>query len=84
MNSYVFLRLLVSKTLNAGVQNELSIGLIILTIIEMPVLILILTSILGRPRRSKITGLFLGYLFSMFFVFVTFIYLIGRFQAHFF
>lgn len=81
MNNLILLQLLASAS---AVRSEVSLGVIVLTIIEMPVLILILASILGRPRRFKVTSLFLGYLFSMFFVFVTFMYLIGTFQSFFF
>ncbi len=81
MNNLILLQFLANAR---AVQSEVSLGLIVLTIIEMPVLILILASILGRPRQSKVTGLFLGYLFSMFFVFVAFMYLIGVFQGFFF
>ena len=58
-------------------QDGLTMGLIILLVIEAPVVILILASFLGRPRRLKVTGLFLGWLFLMFGVFLGAIYFIG-------
>lgn len=60
-----------------GYSNEMSLGLIILTIVEMPVLILILASIFGRPKRMKVTGLFLGWLILMFAGFVAVVWIIG-------
>jgi len=58
-------------------QDGLTMGLIILLVIEAPVVILIVASFLGRPRRLKVTGLFLGWLFLMFGVFLGAIYFIG-------
>ncbi|MFQ6053605.1 MAG: hypothetical protein ACE5OO_05180 [Candidatus Bathyarchaeia archaeon] len=37
-------------------------GLIVITILELPVLILIISSIFGNPRRWKVTGIFISLL----------------------
>ncbi len=77
MDSAALIQLLSSAFQTATSQNGLSMGLIILAIIEMPVVILILASVIGRPRRLKVTGLFLGWLLLMFGIFVGAIYVLG-------
>ena len=84
MDSTALLRLFSSAVQSVASQNGLSMGLIILPIIEMPVLILILASVTGRPRRLKVTGLFLGWLFLMFAVFLGAIYVLGLILGLFF
>jgi hypothetical protein len=39
-------------------------------IIEAPVLILLLATILGKPRQPKITGVFLGFIAMMVIIFI--------------
>lgn len=65
-------------------QNGLTMGLIILLVIEAPVVILILASFLGQPRRLKVTGLFLGWLLLMFGAFLGAIYFLGLLLGFFF
>lgn len=77
MDSAYILLFISSAVRSVASNNENSMGLIILAIIEMPVLILILASVTGRPRRLKVTGLFLGWLFLMFAAFLSVIYVIG-------
>jgi hypothetical protein len=65
-------------------QNGLTMGLIILLVIEAPVVILILASFLGKPRRLKVTGLFLGWLLLMFGAFLGAVYFLGLVLGFFF
>jgi hypothetical protein len=46
------------------------LGLIVVGIIELPVLILFLAALLGKPRSMKITSLFVGWVLIMFGAFV--------------
>jgi len=46
------------------------LGLIVVGIIELPVLILFLAAMLGKPRSIKITSLFVGWLLLIFGAFV--------------
>ncbi len=77
MGSAALMQLLSSALQTVASQNGLSLGLIILAIIEMPVVILILASVAGHPRRLKVTGLFLGWLLLMFGIFIGAIYALG-------
>lgn len=77
INTALLQLLLSSIQTSVGYRNDTSLGLIILAIVEMPVLILILASIFGRPRRARVTGLFLGWVLAMFAVFVASIWIIG-------
>jgi hypothetical protein len=53
------------------------LGLIVVGIIELPVLILFLAALLGKPRSTKITSLFVGWLFLMFGAFVGAVYFLS-------
>lgn len=53
------------------------LGLIVVGIIELPVLILFLAALLGKPRSTKITSLFVGWVFLMFGAFVGAVYLLS-------
>jgi hypothetical protein len=77
MDNTALLRLFSGAVQSVASQNGLSMGLIILAIIEMPVVILILASVISRPRRLKVTGLFLGWLLLVFAIFVGAIYVIS-------
>lgn len=45
--------------------NPLSLGYIVIGFIATPVAVLLLASLLGKPRSTKITALFLGWLAMM-------------------
>jgi hypothetical protein len=53
------------------------LGLIVVGIIELPVLILFLAALLGKPRSTKITSLFVGWVFLMFGAFVGAVYFLS-------
>jgi hypothetical protein len=46
------------------------LGLIVVGIIELPVVVLFLAAFIGKPRSTKITSLFIGWVFVMFSFFV--------------
>jgi hypothetical protein len=52
----------------------MSLGQIVLIVIISPVVILLLATILGKPRSMKVTGLFLTWLALVFCVFVGAVY----------
>ena len=54
-----------------------NIGYIIVAIILSPVLILVVASLLGKPRKRSITVLFLGILSTMFVLFIVVTFLLG-------
>jgi len=53
------------------------LGLIVVGIIELPVVILFLAALLGKPRSTKITSLFVGWVFLMFGAFVGAVYFLS-------
>jgi hypothetical protein len=53
------------------------LGLIVVGIIELPVLILFLAALLGKPRSTKITSLFVGWVFLMFGAFIGAVYFLS-------
>lgn len=53
------------------------LGLIVVGIIELPVLILFLAALLGKPRSTKITSLFVGWVFLMFGAFIGTVYFLS-------
>ena len=55
-------------------QNGTPLGIIVLIIIESPVIVLLLAALLGRPRRTRVTQLFLGWLLLVFLVFIGAVY----------
>lgn len=79
MNNLVRLAMLLSSIVlqSAASSNRITMGLIILLVIESPVAILIAASLWGRRRRLKVTGLFLGWLLFMFGAFVGAVYVLG-------
>ena len=64
-------------------NGSLPLGLIVVGIIEAPVLILLLATLIGRPRQPKITGVFIGFVSIMVIVFIGAVfglsYLLGLF-----
>jgi hypothetical protein len=55
-------------------QSGTPLGVIVLIIIESPVIVLLLAALLGRPRRTRVTQLFLGWLLLIFLVFIGAVY----------
>jgi hypothetical protein len=64
-------------------NRTLPLGLIVVGIIEAPVLILLLATLIGKPRQPKITGVFIGFVSIMIIVFIGAVfglsYLLGLF-----
>ncbi|UCD44236.1 MAG: hypothetical protein JSV27_08855 [Candidatus Bathyarchaeota archaeon] len=65
-------------------QKGTPLGTVVLIVIESPVVILLLATLLGRPRRMKVTGLFLGWLVMVFLVFLGAIYALSFITGTFF
>ena len=55
-------------------RGQSNLGYIILGIIVSPVIVLLLMSVLGRPRKMSITVIFLGFLVFMLVGFITVTY----------
>jgi hypothetical protein len=55
-------------------QNGMPLGIVVLIIIESPVIVLLLAALLGHPRRTRVTQLFLGWLLLIFLVFIGAVY----------
>ena len=51
-------------------SGPLPLGYIVVGIIEMPVVILLLATFLGKPRQPKITSVFIGFIAMMVIVFI--------------
>ena len=64
-------------------NNGMPLGYIVLIVVESPVLILLLATLLGKPRKMKVTGLFIAWLAMVFVVFIVAVYALsfitGRF-----
>ncbi len=75
---------LVTQYIPTPPRGQSILGYLILGIIVSPVIILLLASVLGRPRKTKITLLFLGFLVFMLGAFVTITYLLGFVTGFFF
>ena len=54
--------------------SSMPLGLIVLIVIISPVVVLLLATLLGKPRSMKVTGLFLAWLALVFGVFVGAVY----------
>jgi hypothetical protein len=64
--------------------DPLPLGYIVIGVIATPVVVLLLASLLGRPRSRKITSLFLGWLAMMFTAFVGAVFLLSYFLSLFY
>jgi hypothetical protein len=51
--------------------GSVSLGFIVVVIIEAPVLILLLATFLGKPRQPKITGIFVSFIAMMVILFIS-------------
>ena len=52
-------------------ESQLPLGYLVVGIIETPVLILLLATLLGKPRQPKITGVFLSFIGMMVILFIS-------------
>ena len=74
------MNMIISKATNALLQiastatdhgtGSLPLGYIVVGIIEAPVIILLLATLLGKPRQPKITGVFIGFIAMMVVLFI--------------
>lgn len=73
----------VGSLVGAHQNNGMPLGYIVLIVVESPVLILLLATLLGKPRKMKVTGLFIAWLAMVFVVFIVAVYALsfitGRF-----
>ena len=51
-------------------ESQLPLGYLVVGIIEAPVLILLLATLLGKPRQPKITGVFISFIGMMVIMFI--------------
>ncbi len=65
---------LIGSLVGANQTNGMPLGYIVLIVVESPVIILILATLLGKPRKMKVTGLFLAWLGMVFAVFIIAVY----------
>jgi hypothetical protein len=68
------LSLLTYITTNSNQAGGLPLGIIVLTVILSPLVVLLLATILGKPKSNKVTGLFLAWLALVFCVFIGAVY----------
>ncbi|MBC8224671.1 hypothetical protein H8E65_08790 [Candidatus Bathyarchaeota archaeon] len=68
------LALLMYVASNQSQANGLSLGQVVLIVIISPVIVLLLATLLGKPRSMKVTGLFLAWLAFVFSVFIGAVY----------
>lgn len=64
-------------------ESQLPLGYLVVGIIETPVVILLLATLLGKPRQPKITGVFVSFIAMMVIIFIgavfTLSYILGTF-----
>jgi hypothetical protein len=68
------LALLNNVVSGARLESGMPLGLIVLIVIISPVIVLLLATLLGKPRSMKVTGLFLAWLALVFCVFIGAVY----------
>jgi hypothetical protein len=64
-------------------QSGWPLGVVVLIVIESPVIVLLLATVLGRPRTMRVTQLFIGWLLLVFIVFLGAVYALS-YITHFF
>ena len=65
---------LISSLVSAQQTNGMPLGYIVLIVVESPVLILLLAALLGKPRKMKVSMLFMAWLAMVFVVFIVSVY----------
>jgi len=65
---------LIGSMVSAQQTNGMPLGYIVLIVVESPVLILILATLLGKPRKMKVSMLFMTWLAMVFVVFIVSVY----------
>jgi hypothetical protein len=65
---------LIGSLVSAQQTNGMPLGYIVLIVVESPVLILLLAALLGKPRKVKVSMLFMAWLAMVFVVFIVAVY----------
>ena len=65
---------LIGSLVSAQQTNGMPLGYIVLIVVESPVLILLLAALLGKPRKMKVSMLFMAWLAMVFTVFIVAVY----------
>ncbi|TEU10184.1 hypothetical protein E3J20_04695 [Candidatus Bathyarchaeota archaeon] len=65
---------LIGSLVSAQQTNGMPLGYIVLIVVESPVLILLLAALLGKPRKMKVSMLFMAWLAMVFVVFIVSVY----------
>ncbi len=65
---------LIGSLVSAQQTNGMPLGYIVLIVVESPVLILLLAALLGKPRKMKVSMLFVTWLAMVFTVFIVAVY----------
>ncbi len=65
---------LIGSLVSAQQTNGMPLGYIVLIVVESPVLILLLAALLGKPRKVKVSMLFMTWLAMVFTVFIVAVY----------
>ena len=65
---------LIGGLVSAQQTNGMPLGYIVLIVVESPVLILLLAALLGKPRKMKVSMLFMAWLAMVFVVFIVSVY----------
>ncbi len=65
---------LIGSLVSAQQTTSMPLGYIVLIVVESPVLILLLAALLGKPRKMKVSMLFMTWLAMVFTVFIVAVY----------
>ena len=75
---------LIGSLVGANQTNGMPLGYIVLIVVESPVLILLLAALLGKPRKVKVSMLFMAWLAMVFAVFIVAVYALSFITALFY
>jgi hypothetical protein len=75
---------LIGSLVGAQQTNGMPLGYIVLIVVESPVLILLLAALLGKPRKVKVSMLFIAWLAMVFAVFIVAVYALSFITALFY
>ena len=68
---------LLGSIVSAHETNGIPLGYVVVLVIELPVVVLLLATLLGKPRKMKVTGLFLTWLGMVFTIFIGAVYVLS-------
>jgi hypothetical protein len=75
---------LIGSLVSAQQTKGMPLGYIVLIVVESPVLILLLAALLGKPRKVKVSMLFIAWLAMVFAVFIVAVYALSFITALFY